>query len=258
MTRNPNWSRDELILAFELYMARRDSLPPHDGPEIVALSELLNRVGQALGQRDSETYRNTNGVYMKLMNFRRFDPHFLANDGAAGGLKRGNKEEESIWVEFSADTGRLSRVATAIKLAVESLAASNDPGQFDDELVEIDAEEGRLLTRMHHVRERNRGIVQRKKTEVMDLLGRLQCEVCGFDFEDAFGPRGRGFIECHHTKPLHTLFEGSRTRLEDLALLCSNCHRIIHAAKPWISVKELIRIRRPNCDLVKPKGEGHP
>jgi putative restriction endonuclease len=35
------------------------------------------------------------------------------------------------------------------------------------------------------------------------------------------------------------LKDGDTTRLEDLALLCANCHRMIHRASPWLSVEEL-------------------
>ncbi|WP_421989133.1 HNH endonuclease [Roseococcus sp.] len=40
----------------------------------------------------------------------------------------------------------------------------------------------------------------------------------------AYGERGRGFIECHHTRPLHTLRPGDKTKIADLVLVCSNCH----------------------------------
>ena len=38
--------------------------------------------------------------------------------------------------------------------------------------------------------------------------------------------------------------ENSITKLEDLALICANCHRMIHAQKPWLSVEELRAILR--------------
>jgi NAD(P)-dependent dehydrogenase (short-subunit alcohol dehydrogenase family) len=34
------------------------------------------------------------------------------------------------------------------------------------------------------------------------------------------------------------------TRIEDLRLLCSNCHRTVHAKRPWLSIEELIEILR--------------
>ncbi len=48
-----------------------------------------------------------------------------------------------------------------------------------------------------------------------------------------------GFIECHHTKPVATLVEGEKTHLDDLVLVCANCHRMVHRGKPWLSIGEL-------------------
>jgi 5-methylcytosine-specific restriction protein A len=56
------------------------------------------------------------------------------------------------------------------------------------------------------------------------------------------GLRGKGFIEAHHTKPVETLVESSKTKLEDLALLCANCHRMVHAARPWLSIEALQKL----------------
>lgn len=53
-----------------------------------------------------------------------------------------------------------------------------------------------------------------------------------------------GFIEAHHTKALASLTENSMTKLEDLALVCANCHWMIHAQKPWLSIQELRAILR--------------
>jgi serine/threonine protein kinase len=59
-------------------------------------------------------------------------------------------------------------------------------------------------------------------------LGRLACEACGFDFAQVYGKLGEGFIECHHTKPVSKLRKGDKTKLSDLALVCANCHRMLH------------------------------
>ena len=71
---------------------------------------------------------------------------------------------------------------------------------------------------------------------------KLKCEVCGFDFEAVYGALGRGYIEVHHKKPVS---EGVRmTDLDrDLAMLCSNCHRMIHSRKNhMITIEELKKI----------------
>jgi 5-methylcytosine-specific restriction protein A len=70
-------------------------------------------------------------------------------------------------------------------------------------------------------------------------MGRLACEVCSFDFKQHYGDLGEGFIECHHTQPLSFSTAGEKTRLTDLALVCANCHRMLHRGSKWLSITEL-------------------
>lgn len=57
----------------------------------------------------------------------------------------------------------------------------------------------------------------------------IECAVCGFDFEKAYGELGKGFIEIHH---LHPLGESDAEVLvnpeTDMIPLCPNRHRMIH------------------------------
>src|SRR6266542_2912051 len=50
---------------------------------------------------------------------------------------------------------------------------------------------------------------------------------------------GRGYIECHHVRPLAAAQGEVRTRLADLAVVCCNCHRILHRGSPPPSVRAL-------------------
>jgi 5-methylcytosine-specific restriction protein A len=192
-------------------------------------------MGRALGVDGSGDFRNANGVYMKMMNFRRFDPAYTGQGRV--GLTRGNKDEQVVWNEFAGDRLRLAKLAAAIRAAVEHDAAELVELSIDDEGME--APEGRVLTRLHRVRERNQKLVERRKIKALREKGALTCEVCEFDYEKRYGNRGYGFIEAHHTKALASLTENSTTKLEDLALVCANCHRMIHAQKPWLSIEEL-------------------
>jgi predicted HNH restriction endonuclease len=229
--------KGELILALELYMRNPASPPGKANIEVQELSATLNKLGAALGFKENTKFRNANGVYMKMMNFRRFDPEYTASGKV--GLTRGNKDEEEVWREFAHDKERLRKVASAIRQAI---TLPSNEGLSEDEIVE--AEEGRLLTRLHRTRERSRRLVERRKLRALKEHGHLRCEACSFDFEERYGARGKGFIEAHHTKAVETLVEGSKTKLEDLALLCANCHRMIHATRPWLTIdglRELIR-----------------
>lgn len=74
--RNPKWTRDELILALDLYF-RCDPLKTNKSdPEIIALSDLLNSLPIHPQKAEFEKFRNPNGVYMKLCNFLRLDPDY--------------------------------------------------------------------------------------------------------------------------------------------------------------------------------------
>lgn len=98
--------------------------------------------------------------------------------------------------------------------------------------------EGRVLLRLHRLRERDPRVVRQKKEETLKAKGCLQCEVCDFDFASVYGPIGEGFAECHHRVPLKELDGTEPTRIGDLAIVCANCHRMLHR-RPHHSVEEL-------------------
>lgn len=239
--RNPRWERDELILALQLYLRHRASPPGKESAEVAELSALLNKVGRVLGSANAETYRNPNGVYMKMMNFRRFDADYTK--AGKVGLTRGNKDEEVVWSEYATDLARLESVCKAIRAAVQDKALRVDLAGPEEPDIQ-DAAEGRVLTRVHRLRERSRKLVEAAKAAARKKHGRLFCEACGFDFAAKYGPAGEGLIDVHHTKPVHTLVEGEKTRLEDLALLCANCHRVVHSSRLWKTVEEVSALAR--------------
>jgi hypothetical protein len=106
------------------------------------------------------------------------------------------------------------------------------PNAWDIDLLGMAAEGSTSLV-SHLRRERDTKLVESKKN-FAQANGKLICEACEFDFEQRYGKLGSGFCEVHHTKPLA---EGERvTSLADLAILCSNCHRMIHRTSPMMSV----------------------
>jgi HNH endonuclease len=100
------------------------------------------------------------------------------------------------------------------------------------------AEEGERFLKSHIKIERSKKIVRLKKQSAMLKLGHLSCEVCGFNFFMFYGAIGQDFCEVHHRSALHEQSSPVRTSLEDLAILCANCHRMIHRTKPLASVEE--------------------
>lgn len=98
--------------------------------------------------------------------------------------------------------------------------------------------EGIARYRMHRSLERDPGISRRAK-EKRKAEGKLTCEVCEFDFEEVYGSRGDGYIEAHHKVPVSLLDGRKKTRVSDIALVCSNCHRMLHRGTSLLSIKQL-------------------
>lgn len=106
--------------------------------------------------------------------------------------------------------------------------------------------EGRRIERLHKARERSSRLVAlAKEKHSRSNGGKLPCEVCGFDFREKYGDRGTHFIEAHHKVPLKRLdkIKSRKTRVKDLAMVCANCHRMLHR-NPLASVEDLRRTLR--------------
>jgi HNH endonuclease len=112
----------------------------------------------------------------------------------------------------------------------------------------IEFPEGKKQQTIHYRRERSAKLVKHVKSEFKRKHGRLYCEACEFDFERTYGQVGVDFIEAHHVIPVSELQPGSKTRPSDMALVCSNCHRMLHKKRPWMAIGELraLLIQRRN------------
>ena len=222
--RNPNWTRDEIILALDLYFELNSKNEEPSNPKVRELSLLLNKLSNSDNKLDS--FRNPDGVSMKLQNLRFFDPN------RTGGLPAGSELDELVLNEYYNDRQRLKEVAYIIKSSLDK------PNLIVPDIDDLEVKEGKRIQRIHFSLERNRKIVSRKKAKVLEHEGKLDCEVCQFDFYKVYGELGKTFIECHHKIPLYLLQPNSPTRLIDLALVCSNCHRMLHRGD-HLSVEDL-------------------
>jgi len=99
--------------------------------------------------------------------------------------------------------------------------------------------EGKEVFRLHKSKERNRELIRAAKQKRLLTDKNLCCQVCGFSFADKYGELGDGFIEAHHLFPISQLTEQTETKIDDLALVCSNCHRMLHRRRPWLTLDEL-------------------
>ena len=68
----------------------------------------------------------------------------------------------------------------------------------------------------------------------------LKCKVCGFEFRRFYGEIGADYIECHHLNPLSGREGVSKpTTIDEVTVLCANCHRMVHSRKPALTLDEL-------------------
>lgn len=103
---------------------------------------------------------------------------------------------------------------------------------YSDIPLQYSAIEGSAQLKSHYRRERSNKLISLKKEQYQKINGLLNCEICGFSFEKNYPKTlGNGFIEAHHKVPLSKIDKVVRTTLDDLLLVCSNCHRMIHRTK---------------------------
>lgn len=194
-------------------------MPGPKEPAVIELSAILQVLPFHNREGRPDWFRNPAGVSMKIRNIRSIDPDW------EGAPSNASKLDGLFWEEFDGDAERLHAAAGAIRSNIANPAAVVPiPEEFDGT---EEAPEGRLLMRVHAARERSPKIVATKKTRTLQQTGALTCEICEFDFQAVYGDLGTRFIECHHVVPLHRLGAGT-TKLEDLILVCANCHRMLH------------------------------
>jgi 5-methylcytosine-specific restriction protein A len=149
---------------------------------------------------------------------------------------RGGIGQSNVWY---ADKPEAADLVFKVISYIESGARI---GRLSDVDSQFAALEGKPRLMAHLRRERNPTLIQRKRNSVLAATGKLLCEACGFDFKEKYGKYGDEFCEVHHLKPISQMGQGSMTELNDLANVCSNCHRIIHRIDEMPSIENFIRL----------------
>lgn len=210
---------------------------PDDGGTAVVgwyANATVYRDRQPLHPRSKKHEKNNIGVYRIIADAKdavllpiddRYDLMIPRGKGGIG--------QSPIWYADKPESrGTVEMVAAYIK--DRSLPLTD----VDDQQSALEGHK-RLVT--HLRRERRRHIVEKKKREVLHATGKLCCEACGFDFKAFYGSIGSRFCEVHHCVPLHKAEGLVETTTDDLAIVCSNCHRIVHRTDPMLSVEDLAR-----------------
>jgi predicted HNH restriction endonuclease len=104
-----------------------------------------------------------------------------------------------------------------------------------NQALKLEAVEGEEFKSEATFRARNRALIDIKKAN-----SNYTCEVCNMSFERRYGSIGKKYIIAHHVAPIgRRKKRGSKTSLEDIALVCANCHVMLHRTEPPLDVQEL-------------------
>jgi len=140
---------------------------------------------------------------------------------------------------FRADDGsfyvQTNQRGPRLLLACVPVSDADVSPSLDVDIHTFAANEGQRRLVLHLQRERNQTVVRKKKKQAVSL----DCEVCGFSFGRAYGRTASDYCEAHHLLLLSAVEHTTQTRMEDLAILCANCHRVVHLRNPPYTLNEV-------------------
>lgn len=123
------WTRDELILAINLYCKMPFGQMHGRNPEIIKLAELIGRTAGAVG--------------WKLNNFAGLDPSHKAR-GIAG-AKNASKQDAKIWDEFYGNWEEMAFQSEVLRAQLETSTVEKLNDLSEDELPRIGEERMRMV-----------------------------------------------------------------------------------------------------------------
>jgi len=114
-----DWTREEAILAFDLYCRIPFKKTKANNPQVIALAHVLQRTPASVARR--------------LGNFGAFDPELAKQD--ISGLTHTSKLDEVIWREFNSDWAKLVLEADRIRLERTGQSLPTDLEQITAEML---------------------------------------------------------------------------------------------------------------------------
>lgn len=225
---NPPWTRDETILALELFFQAGMVALSDTDERVIALSDVLRSLPGNESRAQSPSFRNPAGVAFKLSN--------IQSVSTGKGFANSSATDLAVWKHFESRPAKVKEVAQLIRtLAAEA------PLDFSLDDADVEFPEGIVITTIHRRRERNRKL-RKALLQNRRELGVLACDSCGITNTNTSKSLEDAIFEAHHLRPLSEVGK-TKTRLPDVALLCANCHRSIHrliaSTGRWPSVLDL-------------------
>jgi hypothetical protein len=133
-------------------------------------------------------------------------------------------------------TRRLHRtISTALGVTSSALDAESAP-----QAAHATYAEGQRRSRESQYFARNPRLVKAAKRRADG-----RCELCGLDARAIHAEIGPAILECHHLDPLSERDgETGSTVLDDVLVVCANCHRMLHSQLDVLSPEELSEVLR--------------
>lgn len=122
------WTREELILAFNLYLKIEFGKTHKGNPKVIALANILGRTPSSIG--------------MRLGNFASVDPYH--QERGVGGLKGGMNQVKPIWEEFFQNQEELVFLSEQILAQKENTSIEN---KYKDLLFDLKGLKGETVIR---------------------------------------------------------------------------------------------------------------
>ncbi|MFJ6152180.1 HNH endonuclease [Micromonospora profundi] len=226
-----DWTWDEIVLACALVQSNGWRTVAQENFRAIELSRLLQSTAIHPLEMRPPGFRNPAGVERKTGDLVSRLP------GPGRKQTNGNHLDEKVVSAFLTRPDEMRAEAEVIETVLREWPGEREVIP-DVDLEHYARKEGGVLLRAHLRRERDPSLKPKKIAHAKKNGLAIACEACGFDFYQTYGERGQDYIECHHRVPLHVTGPVDTT-LPDLALLCSNCHRMIHRSAPWLTVEEL-------------------
>lgn len=226
--RNPPWTRDETILALDLFFDAGLVALSDSDKRVIALSQTLRGLPGNEERAENPSFRNPAGVAFKLSN--------LQSVATGKGFANVSATDRAIWKQFESRRARVKEVVALIATYIAEVSLEPHDDDDEDEFVE-----GKVVTRVHRRIERNRKlrialVRDRRKTN------RLRCDACFRTNPTSDGRLDDAIFEAHHLVPLASRGT-TTTKLGDVALLCANCHKLIHrlisASGKWATIEDV-------------------
>ena len=181
-----------------------------------------------------DNFRNPDGVSFKLQNIR--------SVATGKGLDNTSKMDKSVWEDFQNNREEVTTISTNIKNGIIQFEEHDELGSEIDDNETFS--EGKIITAIHKRRERSPKL-RKELIKKRRASNSIFCDICSVSTLFNSPIEDTAFFECHHINLLSQTGV-VKTKINDVAFICANCHRALHSLivkeKRWIKPEEIKKL----------------